>query len=306
VVRIVVHPDNTIGTREALEARLDVDWVFPDDDMGVRSALADGAPVLVTAKWDAAFLQPTLEWVQGLGAGYEQFPIDTIRGAGVVFTNATGSHPCVAEHTFGLLLALTRNIAPAIRDGMSRTWSPIPPMVDLVGKTMAIVGLGFVGEEIAKRASGWGMHLIGVKRDPARHSGVVDEVVGLDQLDEVCRRADILVVALPNAPDTRGLVGARQLDLLGRGWLVNVGRGPVVDEQAMIERLTDGRLAGAGLDVFVTEPLPPSSPLWAMPNVVITPHTAGESPGYTARFADLVAENLAAWRGEGAWRNRVC
>jgi hypothetical protein len=134
MVRIVVHPDNTRGRERRSRRASTSTGCSRMTRTGVRSALADGAPVLVTAKWDAAFLQPTLEWVQGLGAGYEQFPIDTIRGAGVVFTNATGTHPCVAEHTFGLLLALTRNIAPAIRDGMSRTWSPIPPMVDLAGK----------------------------------------------------------------------------------------------------------------------------------------------------------------------------
>jgi phosphoglycerate dehydrogenase-like enzyme len=112
-------------------------------------------------------------------------------------------------------------------------------------------------------------------------------------------------VTVPHAE--RPVIGARQLDLLGpEGWLVNIGRGSVVDEQAMIERLADGRLAGAALDVFTREPLPPDSPLWTMSNVVISPHTAGESPGHNAHFAELFAENLAAWQGAGTWRNRIC
>jgi D-2-hydroxyacid dehydrogenase (NADP+) len=306
VMRAVLHPEYTAGTREALVERLDLDWVFPEDEEGVIAALADGGPVLLTAKWNPAYLIPSLRWVQGLGAGYEQFPIADLEEAGIVFSHASGSHFCVAEHAFGLLLAMTRHIADAVRAGVGRNWTSPPLMTDLSGSTMAIVGLGYVGEEIARRAQGWGIRLIGVKRDPSRYQGVVEEVVGPDRLDEACHGADILMLVLPGFPDTRALIGARQLDLLGRGWLVNVGRGAVVDEEAMIERLADGRLAGAGLDVFGEEPLPVDSPLWTMPNVVITPHTAGESPGYTGLFAQLVADNLVAFQGGGPWRNRVC
>ena len=305
MVTAVLHPYHDDGLPELLASRVPIDWVLPEDEDGVVDALAAGAPILLTAKWRTEYATPTLRWVQGIGAGYEQFPVDELEAAGLIFANATGTHPNVAEHAFGLLLAMTRGIARGVRDGMGRTWSHPGTLADLGGSTMAIVGFGTIGEQIARRSQGWDMRVIGVKRDPSTHGGLVDEVVGLDRLDEVCEQADILVVTVPHSE--RPVIGARQLDLLGPdGWLVNVGRGSVVDEQAMIERLADGRLAGAGLDVFSQEPLPPESPLWEMPNVVITPHTAGESPGHNRHFADLVASNLVAWQGEGPWANRVC
>lgn len=305
MVTAVLHPYHDDGLPEVLTARVPIDWVFPEDEDGVVAALEGGAPILLTAVWRPEYATPGLQWVQGIGAGYEQFPVDELGAAGLIFANATGTHPNVAEHAFGLLLAMTRGIAHGIRDGMSRTWAHPPVLFDLAGSTMTIVGLGTIGEQIARRTQGWGIDLIGVKRDPSTHGGAVEEVVGLDALDEACERADVLVVTVPHSE--RPVIGARQLDLLGpEGWLVNIGRGSVVDEQAMIERLADGRLAGAALDVFTREPLPPDSPLWEMPNVVISPHTAGESPGHNEHFAALVADNLAAWQGSRAWRNRIC
>lgn len=304
-VTAILHPYHDVGLGEALERRVPIDWIFPADEDGVIAALAGGAPILLTAVWRPEYATPTLRWVQGLGAGYEQFPVDAIEAAGLIFANATGTHPNVAEHAFGLLLSLTRGIAPAIRDGLAQQWSPPPRLADLGGATMTIVGLGTIGEQIARRACGWDMRVIGVKRDPSRHGGIVEEVVGLDRLDEACARADILVITVPHAE--QAVIGPRQLDLLGPdGFVVNVGRGSVIDETALIERLADGRLAGAGLDVVAEEPLPPDSPLWDLPNVVITPHTAGESPGHIGHFAELVAHNLAAFQGREPWRNRIC
>lgn len=305
MVTVVLHPYHDEGLKEVLTARVPIEWVFPEDEDGVLAALSNGAPILLTAAWRTEYAVPTLRWVQGIGAGYEQFPVDELEAAGVIFANATGTHPNVAEHAFGLLLAMTRGIAHGIREGMTRTWSHPGVLFDLAGSTMAIVGFGTIGEQIARRTQGWGIDVIGVKRDPTIHGGVVEEVVGLDRLDEACERADVLVVTVPHSD--RPVIGARQLDRLGSGgWLVNIGRGSVVDEQAMVERLADGRLAGAALDVFTREPLPPDSPLWDMPNVVISPHTAGESPGHNLHFAELFADNLAAWQGTGSWRNRIC
>jgi phosphoglycerate dehydrogenase-like enzyme len=113
------------------------------------------------------------------------------------------------------------------------------------------------------------------------------------------------MVALPDTAETRGLVSADVLDALGQGYVINVSRGAVVDQAAMIERLTDGRLAGAGLDVMVPEPLPPDSPLWRLPNVILTPHVGGLTPRYGERLAAILAHNLRAYHGRGEWRNRV-
>jgi phosphoglycerate dehydrogenase-like enzyme len=211
----------------------------------------------------------------------------------------------VAEGVYGLLLALTRDIAGAARDQQARVWGGEPGPT-LAGSTMAIIGLGTIGEAVARRAQGWDLDVIGVKGHPEEYDGVVGEVYGPDRLLDVCARADILVLTLPDTPDTRGLIGAAELEALGRGWLVNVGRGSVVDEAALVEALASGKLAGAGLDVFEQEPLPPESPLWAMPNVVVTPHNLGNSTDYAPRLAEIFAHNLSAYQGTaGWWVNRV-
>jgi phosphoglycerate dehydrogenase-like enzyme len=170
---------------------------------------------------------------------------------------------------------------------------------------MAVLGLGTIGEEVARRALAWGMRVIGTKARPSDYQGVAEEVTGPEGTVEVCRRADTVVCALPASPETAGLVGAEALSALGAGWLVNVGRGSAVDVPALLEALEAGELRGAGLDVFPEEPLPATSPLWSHPRVVLTPHTAGLSPAYGPRLADLLRANLAGYTGAGVWATRV-
>lgn len=303
--RVVLHPEQPPGVREQLQAFGDIELVTPDDADGVHQALVDGAPILVTFRWEQRFLQPSLRWIAGEGAGFEQYPIDELDAAGVVLTTATGVHTVsVAEHAMGLLLALTRRIGEATRDAVHHVWHERPG-ADLEGRTAAVLGLGTIGEAIARLARAFGMEVIGYKRDPAAYDGAVTEVFGPRDLPEVCRRADVLFVVLPGGDATHHLIGREELAALGAGWIVNVGRGPVVDEEALVEALTTGELRGAGLDVFETEPLPDSSKLWDLPSVVMTPHTAGDSPRYGQRWAAIFRSNLRAFDGGGGWRNRV-
>lgn len=271
------------------------------DPAGVPS----GTPILVTFRWDDVLLTPHLRWVQSISAGTEQFPAPRLAEAGVALTSARGVHgPQVAEHALALLLALTRGVGAATLGRARRSWE-WPPVVELGGLTMGILGLGVIGEAVAVRARALGMRVIGTSRSPDAYRGPADEVLSFDRVDEVFRRSDVVVVALPGGEETRHLVDAARLALLGEGWLVNVGRGSVVDEGALVEALTSGSLRGAGLDVFESEPLPESSPLWDLSNVVITPHVAGASPHYGSRLAEVFRANLAAYHGEGEWVNRV-
>lgn len=303
--KVVLHPEQPPGVREQLEALDGIELVTPDDADGVHQALVDGASILATFRWEDRFLQPSLRWIAGEGAGFEQYPLDELAAAGVVLTTATGVHTVsVAEHAMGLLLALTRRIGEATRDAVHHVWHERPG-ADLEGRTAAVLGLGTIGEAIARLAQAFGMEVIGYKRDPAAYDGVVDEVFGPGDLLAVCRRADVLFVVLPGGDGTHHLVGREQLDALGAGWVVNVGRGPVVDEDALVEALTAGTLRGAGLDVFETEPLPDSSKLWDLPSVVLTPHTAGDSPRYGERWTQIFRHNLRAFEGAAGWRNRV-
>lgn len=301
---MVLHPHHPPGVAEALAGVEGIVLLQPADDAATEAALAS-APVLVTYRWDPRFLTPALRWVQSISTGHEQFPLDRLRAQGVALSSARGVHgPQVAEHAFALLLAMTRGVGIAMREAEHRIWRPRMG-VELGGRTMAVLGLGTIGEEVARRALAWGMRVIGTKARPSDYQGVVEEVTGPEGTVEVCRRADTVVCALPASPETAGLVGAEALSALGAGWLVNVGRGSAVDVPALLEALEAGELRGAGLDVFPEEPLPATSPLWSHPRVVLTPHTAGLSPAYGPRLADLLRANLAGYTGAGVWATRV-
>ena len=302
----VVHPIQPPGLSDLLAELDGIAVDAPGDDDAVVDALETGAEILVTYRWEDRYLTASLRWVQAISAGLDQFPLEAFQEQGVRLTSARGVHAiAVAEHALALLLIMARRIGEAMRDVSDRRWHPYRPAYELAWRTLGILGLGTIGEEIAVRAAGLGMRVVGSKRRPDRYDGVAEWVVGPDGTLEVCRVADAVVVVLPQAEDTAGLIGADELEALRGGWLVNVGRGSVVDEQALIAALRDGTLLGAGLDVFAAEPLPSDSPLWEMPNVVITPHSAWSSDRLAVRLADLFAENLIAYRDEGEWRNLV-
>ena len=242
-VRVVLDRGTGMGIPEALAGVPGVELLTPDTDDEVVAALGE-APGLVTFRWRTGFLAPPLRWMQAASAGVDQFPLETLREAGVVVTSGRGVHgPQVAEHAFGMLLALTRGIAASVRSQTTHDWRR-PAVTELTGRTMGVLGLGTIGEAVALRAKAFGMRVIGTKRDPDAYSGVADRVVGPDGTTEVCREADVLVVALPSGADTTRRVGAVELEALGRGWLINVGRGTVVDEAALIAALRSGSLAG--------------------------------------------------------------
>lgn len=176
---------------------------------------------------------------------------------------------------------------------------------EIGGATMAILGLGAIGEEVAVRARAWGLDVIGTKQRPDLYSGVAERVGGPDDTIDICAAADIVVSVLPDTASTRGLINADVFDAIGAGWLVNVGRGTVLDEEDLIDALDRGELRGAGLDVFSEEPLPDDSPLWDHPRVVLTPHVAGFSPFYGERLVRVFEANRAALEGRGTWRGRV-
>lgn len=300
---MVLHPAHGSGIRDALGSLDGFVLVAPDPDE--FAAEICGASILVTYPWSDDYLTPGLRWVQSVSAGTEHFPIASLREAGVVLTSARGIHgPQVAEHAIALLLAMTRGVAAATLQRADRSWQ-WPEVTEIGGLTLGIVGLGVIGEEVARRAVALGMRVIGTKRDVSGYAGVADQVLPAEEMDAVFAASDVVVITLPGGAGTRGVVGPAQLDALGNGWLINVGRGSVIDEPALVDALTSGHLRGAGLDVFETEPLPAGSPLWDLPNLVMTPHIAGSSPHYGTRLAEVFRRNLEAFSGRGDWLNRV-
>jgi phosphoglycerate dehydrogenase-like enzyme len=304
-IRVVLHPVHPPGVGDILAGMPEIELLRPTDNASVADALNDGCQILVTHTWADTFLSPSLRWIAGTGAGYEQYPLEHFGQREIVLTTAAGVHAaCVAEHAFGLLLACTRRLAESVQYMTQSQWHPLTGD-EIGGKNLLIVGMGRIGEEVARRAQGWDLSVIGIKRSPATYSGCLTDVRGPGELKPLCEWADIILLTAPATSQTRNVIGATELALLGDGWLINVGRGSLVDQEALVTALTTGQIRGAGLDVTAREPLEPGSPLWQLPNVVLSAHNAGNSPNYGTRWGSLFRSNLEAFVGTAQWRNRV-
>jgi D-2-hydroxyacid dehydrogenase (NADP+) len=276
--------------------------------------------LVVSGLWrnDLLAQAPRLRFIQSASAGVDQYSREALREAGVRLASAQGVNArAVAEHAMALMLALARRLPEARDNQARRVWRGMLGDFalredELGGKTLLIVGLGRIGSRLAALAKAFDLRVVAVRRrlpeagSPAERAGA-DEVHGIERLPELLPGADIVALTCPLTPETEGLIGAAALARMKRSaFLVNVARGRCVEEAALIEALAARRIAGAGLDVTAEEPLPPSSPLWAMDNVLITPHTAGETCRYEDNVLDLLEANLERlWRGEDGLVNQV-
>lgn len=218
----------------------------------------------------------------------------------------------VAEHAAGLILALTRGIADSVRAQTALRWTQEdlfdrkPPLEELRGKLLGILGLGDIGRELARIGAALGMRVWGLTRASRARPPHVEKMFTAGREDMLLRNADVLVLAAPLTPATQGLIGERRLRRMKpSSILINIGRGELVQEWALLRALREGWIAGAGLDVFATEPLPPQSPLWTAPRLVMTPHVAGTHPGYMAKSAGLFLANLKRYLAGEALVNSV-
>ncbi|MEP6833019.1 MAG: D-2-hydroxyacid dehydrogenase [Gemmatimonas sp.] len=248
-----------------------------------------------------------LRWVHTPAAAVEGLlPLRTLDDRSIVVTNSKGIQAVpIAEHVMGGILMLSRKFNRTHDAQRDRAWIQNDLTNDwpwlLSGQRMTIVGLGTIGLEIAKRANAFGIHVTGVRRNiGAPKSPFVDRVVGADQLDSALDNCDLLVLSAPGVASTHRMIGAQQIALLNRGaLLVNIARAQIVDDAAMRAALENGQLGGAVLDVFEREPLDPADGLWAMKNVVLTPHSSGFRATHWDAVRDLFAENLGRFlRGD--------
>lgn len=289
VARIVVGPEGPGQDPREVDVAFFSGDLYPDRTRGFVLALAQAAD---------------LRWLHTFSAGVDHPWFRSLREKGVRLTTSSGSSAGpIAQTVLLYLLALTRDL-PAWADAQRRrAWEP-HDVTDLAGLRLGVVGLGPIGLEVARLGGAFGMRVVGLRRTPAGDEPC--ETWSLDRLHELLPRVDALVLALPLAPETRRLVGERELALLPRGALfVNVGRGEVVDEAALVRALESGHLGGAGLDVFEQEPLPPESPLWSLPRVIVTPHASGTSASSRRGACEIFVENVARYvRGEPL-RNEV-
>jgi phosphoglycerate dehydrogenase-like enzyme len=265
---------------------------LPEADVVIAQGLSDGEVARASR----------LCWLSSVAAGLEGIATPALLARGVAVTNASGVHgPNIAEHVLAMMLMFTRGLPKLFRAQLARRWernltSRTDGPGELTGKTLLIVGLGRIGEAIAARARPFGVRLVALKHDPStRHdAGVaVDELLPMDALDEALGRADHVCLTVPLTRATHHLIDARRIARLRAGaFIYNVSRGAVIDEAALVDALRAGKLAGAGLDVFEEEPLPETSPLWDLDNVILTPHVSGATPLYFERTATLFADNL--------------
>lgn len=258
---------------------------------------------------------PRLRWVHSGAAGVGGSLTPAMVESDVVFTNSAGIHgPPVAETVIGYLLHFGRGLDLAAAAQLEGRWDKAPfdgvdaPIRELSRSTVGVVGLGGLGREVAWRALALGAAVVGTRRRPEPVAGLegVAVLTGPDGLRRLLRRSDYVVLTLPETAETRGLIGSDELDAMGpEAVLVNVGRGSLVRENALVAALRQGRIRGAALDVFASEPLPPGHPLWTTPRTLITPHTSAYTHAFWERELALIRDNLARYLSGRRLRNVV-
>ena len=300
---LVAHnePDDL---RDLLAARFsDVEFVYASTAQGVVEALARHDPEVVFSLKHPGFpapahapipAHPSVRWIQVGGSGFEHLaPWDTAR---ISVTNGAGVlAPFLAESVTGAMLALGCGLLNYVDQQRARRWKPVS-FTPLRGRTLLVVGFGRIGECVAGNAKALGMRVLAIRGTPAPHPAA-DEMHGPDALEALLPAADFVSLHVRLTAATRGLLSREAIAAMKPGaYLINTSRGAVLDEAALVDALRSGRLGGAFLDVFETEPLPAESPLWAMRNVLITPHASDNIVGWPRRFAALFADNLDRWR----------
>jgi phosphoglycerate dehydrogenase-like enzyme len=241
-----------------------------------------------------------LRWAHSASAGVGGVLYPEMVASSVVLTNSAGVHAePIAETVLAMILHFARGFDFAVRAQARGRWNKEPwdaidaPVRELAESTVGLLGLGGIARAVARRAAALGMRVVATRRSPADGPPGVEILRGEGALERLLSISHYLVVTVPRTAETEGMIGARELARLPDGAvLVNVSRGDVVDEDALVDALRDGRLRGAGLDVFRREPLPPGSPLWTLPNTLLLPHVSGTSHGFWRRETDLIVANL--------------
>jgi phosphoglycerate dehydrogenase-like enzyme len=285
------------------------------DPESLMNRVGEAEVLVISGLWRNEILDRAkrLCFIQSIGAGTDQFPAEALAQHGIRLASARGVNArAVAEHAMALILALSRRL-PEARDNQNRRlWRGMIGDLsrredELGGKTLVVVGLGQIGDRLARLAKAFEMRVIGLRRHPAAGRGAADAVLAMAEFGSLLPEADFVVLACPLTEETTNLVDAAAFSRMKpSAHLVNVARGRVVDETALVAALAAGRIAGAGIDVTADEPLATGSPLWAMEQVLITPHTAGETRHYEDNVIEILRDNLLRLRrGEEPLRNQV-
>jgi D-2-hydroxyacid dehydrogenase (NADP+) len=254
-----------------------------------------------------------LKYIQSISSGMNQYDDKAIAAAGVKLCSGAGVNAiAVAEHAIALVLAVARRLPEARDNQHNKFWRGMIGDLttredEIAGKTMLVVGMGRIGSHLAKLGKAFGMKVIGIRQDPGKGTNGADSIHGMGDLVELVSQADVVVLTCSLTPETTGLMSAAAFSAMKpAAMFVNVARGKVADEAALVATMQGNKIAAAALDVTAEEPLATSSPLWELPNVFITPHTAGETRAYEDNVIDILIENLERlWKGDQVLRNQV-
>ncbi len=275
-----------------------VDFVFSENKEHLRKIIPD-AEILVCMKIDQeAFAKAkNLKWIHLGLAGVDKALLPEVVKSKVKLTSSKGIHATtLSELILGMILAFSKGIVLSMSFKNRKVWGfeqVIQSRFDLQAKVLGIIGLGLIGIEVAKKAKAFGMKVIAVKNRPDKALKYVDKIYTKGKLNQVLKESDFVFLSVPLTKETYHMIGEKELDQMKKtAFLINTARGPVVDEKALIDALKNGKIAGAGLDVFEKEPLPESSELWNIDNVIITPHIGGAMPDYYKKVGQLFRENL--------------
>ncbi|GGI45467.1 hydroxyacid dehydrogenase [Paenibacillus marchantiophytorum] len=292
---------------EDLKARSQFQWF--KSSSGAEQEIAD-ADVIVTAgrmNPDMMKLAVKLQWLQTLSAGVDKLPLQELAERHIVLTNARGVHTIqMSEFTLSLMLQWVRKANLFHEQKQNKIWSHHIQVGELHGKTLGIIGAGAIGEAVARKAKAFDMKVIGLNRSGDPQPACDATYSGEDGLTTLLSQSDFVVLLLPSTAKTRGFITKEHLALMKpSAFLINLARGDVIDEEALISALQEGSLAGAALDVFEQEPLPVTSPFWTLENVILTPHIAGASAHYTERASSIFYHNVRAFLDGGEMMNIV-
>jgi phosphoglycerate dehydrogenase-like enzyme len=329
-VKIVIHPAVDAGRLEALKSEVpEADWVNADDAGAAADAMPGADVLLCKITPEMLARADRLRWVQSFTASLEHYMFPALVEHPCTLTNTRGLFgDVIADQVMGYVLCFARNLHRYIRNQADRRWEPAggesarvdqaagPGVVNamdratifLPGATLGVVGLGAIGGEIARRALGFGMRVRAVDRFPERveRPAGIESVEGLDRLPDLLAWSDFAVIAAPHTPETARLFDRGMIaHLRPTSYLINIGRGAIVMLDDLVTALREERLAGAALDVFEVEPLPAEHPLWDMPNVILTPHTAGYSTAIAPRHLALLRDNVRRFAHGEPLRNVV-
>jgi phosphoglycerate dehydrogenase-like enzyme len=278
------------------EVRSHVKFIWCKNTKEANEFLPDAEILLTMGRLDPDITErtPKLRWVQSLAAGIDKLPLETFIKRNIIVTNGKGVHIVqMSEFTLGVMLQWVRNTNKFLKHQQEKIWEQKLSFDELYGKTVGILGAGAIGEAVARKCQAFDMNVIGFNRSGAAQPHFNEIFSGENGLIALLQKSDFVVLLLPSTSKTHHFIKREHLQQMkSSAFLINIARGDVIDEEALMEALQNGTISGAALDVFEQEPLPETSPLWTMDNVILTPHIAGATDHYIERAAPIFYHNL--------------